>query len=58
MYIEAAPDGASYSVWAPAKVNLFFEILGKRPDGYHDVETLVAPISLYDRRRLHIPGVS
>lgn len=49
MYMEAAPDGASYSVWAPAKVNLFFEILGKRPDGYHDVETLVAPISLYDR---------
>lgn len=49
MYMEVAPDGASYSVWAPAKVNLFFEIVGKRPDGYHDVETLVAPISLYDR---------
>ena len=49
MYMEVAPDGASYSVWAPAKVNLFFEIVGKRHDGYHDVETLVAPISLYDR---------
>ncbi|MGN0930441.1 MAG: 4-(cytidine 5'-diphospho)-2-C-methyl-D-erythritol kinase [Thermoguttaceae bacterium] len=49
MYMEVAPDGASYRVWAPAKVNLFFEIMGKRLDGYHDVETLVAPISLYDR---------
>ena len=33
---------------APAKLNLFFEILGKRPDGYHDVCSLCCPISLYD----------
>jgi 4-diphosphocytidyl-2-C-methyl-D-erythritol kinase len=35
-------------VYAPAKVNLFFEVLGKRSDGYHEVETLVYPINLYD----------
>ena len=35
-------------VAAPAKVNLFLELLGKRPDGYHDLQTLVAPIDLYD----------
>jgi len=35
-------------VQAPAKLNLFFEILGKRPDGYHEIETLMVPISWYD----------
>jgi 4-diphosphocytidyl-2-C-methyl-D-erythritol kinase len=29
-------------------VNLFFEVLGKRADGYHEIETLMCPISLYD----------
>lgn len=35
-------------VQAPAKLNLFFEVLGKRDDGYHEIETLMVPISLYD----------
>ena len=35
-------------VWAPAKVNLFLEVLGKRPDGYHDIATLMVAIRLYD----------
>ncbi len=33
---------------APAKVNLSLRILGQRPDGYHDIETLIAPIDLAD----------
>jgi len=33
---------------APAKVNLFLELLAKRPDGYHELQTLLAPIDLYD----------
>ncbi|AKL98589.1 4-(cytidine 5'-diphospho)-2-C-methyl-D-erythritol kinase [Endomicrobium proavitum] len=33
---------------APAKVNLFLEITGKRPDGYHNLETIMQTISLYD----------
>ncbi|MEM7476596.1 MAG: hypothetical protein AAF483_16535 [Planctomycetota bacterium] len=42
-------SGASYvRVQAPAKVNLFLEILGKREDGYHELETLMCPISLCD----------
>lgn len=49
MRIDVLEDGSLYRVWAPAKLNLFFEILGKRPDGYHEVETLVAPVNLYDR---------
>jgi 4-diphosphocytidyl-2-C-methyl-D-erythritol kinase len=35
-------------VWAPAKVNLFLEVLGKRPDGYHDIATLMVTLRLYD----------
>jgi 4-diphosphocytidyl-2-C-methyl-D-erythritol kinase len=35
-------------VQAPAKLNLFFEVLGKRTDGYHEIESLVAPIDLFD----------
>jgi 4-diphosphocytidyl-2-C-methyl-D-erythritol kinase len=35
-------------VTTPAKVNLFLEVLGKRSDGYHEIETLIAPVTLYD----------
>jgi 4-diphosphocytidyl-2-C-methyl-D-erythritol kinase len=35
-------------VRAPAKLNLFFEVLARRSDGYHEIETLMVPISLYD----------
>ena len=34
--------------WAPAKVNLFLEVLSKRPDGYHAVETLILAVTLFD----------
>ena len=36
-------------LYAPAKVNLSFEIKGRREDGFHEIETLMAPISLADR---------
>ncbi len=34
---------------APAKVNLFLEVLGKRSDGFHEVRTLLCPIALFDQ---------
>src|SRR6266480_4089737 len=33
---------------AHAKVNLFLRVLRRREDGFHEIKTLVAPISLYD----------
>jgi 4-diphosphocytidyl-2-C-methyl-D-erythritol kinase len=34
---------------APAKVNLFLEVLGRRPDGYHEIETVMLAVDLADR---------
>ena len=34
---------------AAAKINLSFEIKGRREDGFHEIETLMTPISLADR---------
>ena len=35
-------------VLAPAKVNLSLRVLRRRDDGFHDIETLMAPISIFD----------
>ena len=35
-------------VFAPAKINLSLKILSRREDGFHEIETLIAPISLCD----------
>ena len=36
------------TVQAPAKVNLTLEVLGKRPDGYHEIASVMQIISLFD----------
>ena len=33
---------------SPAKVNLVLKVLSKRPDGYHNIFSVVDPVSLYD----------
>jgi 4-diphosphocytidyl-2-C-methyl-D-erythritol kinase len=33
---------------SPCKVNLLLNILGRRPDGFHELETLMHPVPLYD----------
>lgn len=35
-------------IFAPAKVNLSLRIVGQRSDGYHLLDSLIAPVSLYD----------
>lgn len=39
----------SYSLIAPAKINLYLEIIGDRPDGYHELAMVLQSISLADQ---------
>ena len=39
-------------ILAPAKINLSLKILGRRSDGFHELDTLITPISLYDEIRI------
>ena len=41
---------------SPAKINLFLSVTGRRPDGYHELTTLMAGIDLYDRITLDFSG--
>jgi len=42
---------------SPAKINLGLEILGKRVDGYHEIRTVMAQISLADSITIGVPEV-
>lgn len=46
-------------VRCPAKVNLHLEVFGLRPDGYHEVRTLLAAVGLWDELEVEAapPGV-
>jgi len=37
------------SASAPAKINLFLRVVGRRPDGYHELDSIFIPVSLCDR---------
>ena len=41
---------------APAKINLFLAVTGRRADGYHELFTLMCAIGLYDRLSLRFGG--
>src|SRR6476660_2013765 len=56
-------DDFKRSIRAPAKLNLFLDVLGRRGDGFHDLETLMVPVRLADQVTLsptqptsHQPG--
>jgi 4-diphosphocytidyl-2-C-methyl-D-erythritol kinase len=45
------------SVWpAPAKLNLFLHILGRRPDGYHELQSCFQFIDLCDEIKIEVRG--
>ena len=45
----ARRHGRTCVVFAPAKVNLGLRVLGRRDDGFHQLETLMVAVRLYDR---------
>lgn len=53
-------SGATVTIHAPAKLNLSLAVLERRADGYHDIESLMVPVTLHDT--LHVtptpaPGI-
>ncbi|MBN3907418.1 MAG: 4-(cytidine 5'-diphospho)-2-C-methyl-D-erythritol kinase [Nostoc sp. NMS1] len=46
----------SYSLIAPAKINLYLEIIGDRPDGYHELAMILQSIGLADQ--IHVRSIS
>jgi 4-diphosphocytidyl-2-C-methyl-D-erythritol kinase len=46
------PIGRTVGVRAPAKVNLHLEVLRKRHDGFHEIETILQAVSLFDELRV------
>ena len=41
-------DSDSLCVHAHAKINLYLDVIGNRPDGYHEIETIFHSIGLHD----------
>lgn len=41
---------------APAKINVFLRIVGRRADGYHLLDSLMIPISLCDEVQIEVKG--
>jgi len=46
MIVRSIADGVE--VLAPAKLNLYLEVLKRRPDGYHEIESLMVAVDLFD----------
>jgi len=56
----AGRDGAPVSVHAPAKLNLSLAVLARRVDGFHEIESLMVPVTLHDTLRVQVsevPGI-
>ncbi len=52
LYPQFEPLTTGLLVRAPAKLNLSLLIAGKRPDGFHEIETVMAKIDWYDEVRI------
>ena len=37
-----------FTIEAPAKINLTLEVLGKRPDGYHEIRSVIQTLKFCD----------
>jgi 4-diphosphocytidyl-2-C-methyl-D-erythritol kinase len=48
--------GKEITLRSPAKINLCLSVLGKRPDGYHEVEMLMQMVGLYDEVTVALGG--
>jgi 4-diphosphocytidyl-2-C-methyl-D-erythritol kinase len=52
--LSPEPAQRAMKILSPAKINLFLHICGKRPDGYHELFSLMCRITLFDELSLQI----
>lgn len=43
----------SITIYAPAKINLTLDVIGKRDNGYHDLKMIMQTIDIYDKLIIH-----
>ncbi len=48
MSMRPGPAGRNLRCHAPGKINLGLRVVGRRPDGYHELVSLFAPLDLGD----------
>ena len=47
-YLRKSSDNRNIKIQCPAKINLTLKITGKREDGYHNIDSIMQTISLFD----------
>lgn len=52
--MRAIDDGSAVLVRSPAKLNLLLAVRGRRPDGFHEIETLMVKVSVFDALRFSL----
>jgi 4-diphosphocytidyl-2-C-methyl-D-erythritol kinase len=46
---------ATYTIKAPAKINVRLKVTGRRPDGYHELVSIMVPVDIFDTLDLTVP---
>lgn len=52
--VQPGRSTTQLKLFSPAKINLYLRILGKRPDGYHELETVMLPLKFGDEITLKL----
>ena len=57
VFMSRSLSASEWTRWpAPAKLNLFLRIIGRRPDGYHELQTVFRLLDWGDELRLRVRG--